>query len=86
MAKERSSKMSVRAATLAFGLTWGLYMLFLGWAAALGWGAGLVGPIAFLYIGFAPSFIGGIIGALWGFADGAIAGALVALLYNAFAK
>jgi len=45
-----------------------------------------VTPLSSLYIGYAPSFVGGIIGGIWGFFDGLIGGAILALLYNAFAK
>ena len=59
-----------------------LLVLFLGWAGALGWGANLSQGLSSLYIGYGPSFLGGIIGAVWGFIDGAIGGAIFALIYN----
>ncbi len=79
-------KCNVKALTLSLGIVWGVYVLFIGWAGALGWGARLASPISSLYIGFAPTFVGGIIGGIWGFVDGAIGGALIAWLYNMFAK
>ncbi|HJO92796.1 MAG TPA: bacteriophage holin [Victivallales bacterium] len=75
-------KISVKGLALALGITWGLYMLFLGWVAGFGWGVELMEGMSSLYIGFSPSFIGGIIGAIWGFFDGAIAGILIAFIYN----
>ncbi len=79
-------KLSVKSLALGLGISCAAYMLFLGWVAAFGWGADLVGVISSLYIGFAPTFLGGIIGAVWGFFDGAIGGAIIALVYNLFAK
>ena len=75
---------SIRGLALGIGLAWGLYMLFLGWIAVTGWGAGWVSGLSSLYIGFRPGFFGGIIGGLWGFFDGAIGGILIAFFYNLF--
>ncbi|MDH3230496.1 MAG: bacteriophage holin [Alphaproteobacteria bacterium] len=67
---------------VAFGAVWALGVLFLAFAAAFGWGTALVELLASLYLGYEASFLGGVIGALWAFVDGAIAGALIALVYN----
>ncbi len=79
-------KLDVKAFTLAGGITWGLFVLFLGWAGALGWGAALADGLGTLYIGYGATFVGGIIGLVWGFVDGAIGGLIFALLHNALAK
>jgi hypothetical protein len=42
--------------------------------------------MASFYIGFKPTFLGGVIGAIWGFIDGAIGGVIIALVYNAIAR
>ncbi len=47
---------------------------------------GFVDVISSLYIGFGPRFTGGIIGALWGCIDGAIGGAIIAIVYNAMVR
>ena len=78
--------LNVKALALSFGATVALFMLFIGWAAAFGWGVGVVTAISSLYIGFAPTILGGIIGAIYGFIDGAIGGALIAYFYNYFEK
>lgn len=80
------NKLSVKAMAIAGGILWGFYMLFLGWAAFFGWGNALVEMMSSLYIGFTATLLGGVIGAAWGFADGAIAGAIIALVYNTVAK
>lgn len=80
-------KLNVKALALAGGVLWSVCILFLGWAAWLAdWGTVLVRTMASLYIGFAPSFVGGIIGAVWAFVDGIIGGAALAWLYNRLAK
>ena len=79
-------KLNVKALALGLGISWAIGMLFLGWVSIFGWGIKLVEASSSLYIGFAPTFLGGIIGAIWGFVDGAIGGAIIALIYNAVAK
>ena len=79
-------KISVKAFALAWGISFGLYALLLGWLAAFGWGDKIVDILSSFYIGYAPTFLGGIIGGVWAFFDGAIGGAIMALIYNAFVK
>ncbi len=79
-------KLSVKALAVALGIAWGAGMLFTGWASIFGWGEKIVDVMSSVYIGFAPSLLGGFIGGVWGFMDGAIGGAIIALVYNAIAK
>ncbi len=79
-------KLNVKAFTLAWGTSFGLYFLFLGWVAMFGWGDKIVETISTFYIGYAPTFWGAIIGGIWAFFDGAIGGLIIALFYNAFVK
>ena len=70
---------------LALGLTCALLVFLLGIMAGLfGWGAFLAQVLQNLFIGFAPTFVGSIAGAVWAFVDGFIAGALIAFFYNRF--
>ncbi len=70
---------------LALGVAWAIAVFVLGLAAWLfGWGVDAAIALASLYIGYGPSFVGAIAGAVWGFADGLILGVLVAWLYNRF--
>ena len=72
---------------IALGIVCGAGCLVLGWAAAaFGWGTPIVELAGTLYIGFAPTLAGGLIGAVWGFADGLIGGLLIAWIYNAIPK
>ncbi len=79
------SKLNVKAFTLSFGFTFGIYLMFLAWVSAFGWGIRDVSVISDLYLGYTSTFVGGIIGGLWGFLDGAIAGFLISYFYNYFA-
>ena len=75
-------KLNIKKFAVAFGLSWALGTLLLGWAAGTGWGAGMVNVMSSVYIGYGPSFVGGIIGGVWAFFDGAIGGAILAWIYN----
>ncbi len=79
-------KMNIKAFTLGLGISWGVYMIFIGWLAPFGWGTEFVSIISTLYIGFAPGFVGGLIGGAWGFLDGAIGGFIIASVYNFIVK
>jgi hypothetical protein len=79
----RKTRLAPVALGLAFGVAWGVLALFTGLAAWLfGWGTAFVELIASLYIGYAPTLAGSVIGALWALADGFIAGVVIAWLYN----
>jgi hypothetical protein len=70
---------------LAVGLTWAIMVFVLGLLAAfLGWGVPIAGVLASLYVGFGPTFIGSIAGAVWAFVNGLVAGLLIAWFYNRF--
>jgi len=79
-------KLDVKALAFGLGVSWALCMLFIGWVGAFGWGTKIIEVMSSLYIGFKPTFLGGIIGAIWGFIDGAIGGLIIALVYNAVVK
>ncbi len=70
---------------LAIGVTWGLAMLITGLMATYyNWGNEFVSVMGSVYRGFDATFKGSYIGLAWGFADGFIAGVVVAWLYNFF--
>ncbi|HTV04309.1 MAG TPA: bacteriophage holin [Acidobacteriaceae bacterium] len=79
-------KLSPNAAGLAVGILWCFCTFFCGITAIFGWGDAWVKVLASFYIGYAASFVGAIIGAIWAFADGYIAGAVVGWLYNRLTK
>ncbi len=79
-------KLRIVPLAVALGAVWALGVLFVGWVSSFGWGVMFVDVMSSMYIGYKPSFLGGIIGAIWAFVDGAIGGAIIAVVYNAFAR
>lgn len=70
---------------LAVAITSATFTFFLGLMAAFfGWGVELAGALSSLYIGFSPTFVGTIAGAVWAFVAGFVAGVMIAWLYNKF--
>jgi hypothetical protein len=68
---------------ISAGLVVGAYLFFLGLAATyLGWGGSLVFDFADLFVGYDATPIGVAAGTFWGFVEGFVCGALVALIYN----
>jgi len=77
--------MELRKRNLGFalGLTWGLgLMLGTWWLLLMGSPGGSIAKLGVFYIGYSYSFVGGIIGLIWGFVDGFICGVLIAWFYN----
>ena len=75
--------MSIRAFALTTGIFGAATMFFLSWWLILIGNAD--GPVTLLeriYIGYSFTPMGSVIGALWGFVDFGIAGAIFAWLYN----
>lgn len=78
------AKLSICAFGFAFGITWAIGLLIMGWLAALwGWGVALVSVIGSVYLGYTATFWGAVVGAIWGFVDLFIGGAILAAIYNA---
>ena len=71
---------------VGIGVLWAIYVFFGGIFAMFHWGDALVVTLASLYIGYGASIGGAIIGAIWAFVDGFVAGAIVAWVYNPVAK
>jgi len=81
------AELDIRAFAISLGILWGCAVFLLGILSRFfDWGTKLVETFASLYIGYKPTILGSLIGAVWGFADGAIGGILIAWLYNFFAK
>lgn len=80
------SKCQPLALGIAIGVLWAAAVFLLGIAAMFDWGTLLVEAFGSLYVGYGASIIGAIIGAIWAFVDGFIAGAIIAWIYNAVAK
>ena len=68
---------------IAFGIVYALVFFLFGIVATLfGWGTEMAGLIGDFYVGFGPTLLGAVIGAVWGFAVGFIFFALAAVIYN----
>ncbi|MFP4232742.1 MAG: bacteriophage holin [Candidatus Aenigmatarchaeota archaeon] len=78
-------KLDPWALAASLGVVCVIFVVFIGVAAMFGWSEELVPIISSMYIGFDSTPVGVIIGAVWAFVDGVIAGALIAALYNCFA-
>ena len=75
--------MSIRAFALTTGIFGAATMFFIAWWLILNGNA--EGPITLLeriYPGYSFTPMGSVIGAIWGFIDFAIGGAIIAWLYN----
>ena len=79
--------MSIRSVGLTTGIFGAITMFLLAWWLILTGNA--EGPITLVervYIGYSFTPMGSVIGAVWGFVDFGIAGALFAWLYNCINK
>jgi len=84
-------KLSVKAMAISLALIWGVLAMFLTGVANLlwpGYARAFLELMASVYPGYhaEASFGQVIVGTLYGLVDGAIAGALIAWLYNRFAS
>ena len=71
---------------IAIGVLWSVSVFFAGIVAIGGWGVALVNVLGSLYIGYDASILGAVIGAVWAFVDGLVAGVIVAWIYNMVAQ
>jgi hypothetical protein len=71
---------------IAIGVLWAFYVFFAGIFAMFDWGVALVAALGSFYIGYGASIVGAIIGAVWAFVDGFVAGVVIAWIYNMVAK
>ena len=80
-------KLDVKALALSCGLIWGLGLFLVTWWVILLDGAsGEVTWLGHVYRGYSISPVGSVIGGAWGFVDGAIGGAILAMVYNKLRK
>ncbi len=78
-------KISPLAFGLSLGVVWGASILLMGVLAHFfEYGRAFVTAVGVVYVGYDPSLLGSFIGALFGFIDALVVGALIAWLYNCF--
>jgi len=76
-------KLDVGVFGIAFGCIWGLCILILGLISKVtNKGCHIINLFSKVYVGYGTTLLGSIIGAVWGFIDGAISGMLIAWVYN----
>lgn len=73
---------NIKVMALTGGIIWAAANLIAGLTAMAGWGGAYVDVMGSIYIGYAPTVMGALIGAAWAFVDGLIGGAVFAYLYN----
>ena len=79
--------LSIRSVALTAGIVGALTMFFLAWwLIIIGNSDGPTTLLERMYIGYSFTPLGSVIGAVWGFVDFAIAGAIFAWLYNKINK
>jgi len=85
IAQERSIQMNVKAFAVAAGILWGFLLFAVTLLeAARGEGHTLV-LLSALYPGYAVTYLGSVVGLVYGFVSGALIGAALCWLYNRFA-
>ena len=85
--RPQKASLGVISFGLATGITAAIFVFVLAIGAGLfDWGVPVVAVLSHLFIGYMPSFVGAIAGAVWAFVDGFVAGLLIAWLYNVFLR
>lgn len=80
-------KLSPMAFGLSLGVVWGVSVLIMGLLAHFFmYGTAFVTAMGAVYVGYEESILGSFLGALMGFIDAFIIGALMAWLYNMFSR
>ncbi len=76
-------RLNTKAFALTCGIVWGAAILLATvWLLVLGYEGQLIRTIDHFYFGYSFSYVGALIGGVWGFVDGLICGAIFAWLYN----
>ena len=79
--------LSIRSVALTVGIVGGVSMFLLAWwLIIIGNAEGPTTLLERMYIGYSFTPIGSVIGAIWGFVDFGIGGAIFAWLYNLINK
>jgi hypothetical protein len=77
------SKLCPVSLGVGLGVTEAIFMIVFAWAGLFfGYGIDMVHQISGVYIGYAPTIVGGLIGGGWGFVDGFIFGLIAGAIYN----
>jgi hypothetical protein len=78
-------KLNAKAFSLAAGIVWGIVVFLVTNISILRHGQGLtLSKLAQIYPGYSFSFVGSVVGLIWGFVSMALLAWLFAWLYNTF--
>ena len=78
----KNENLSFRGVAIGLGATWALIMFLAGLLSIYGWASEIVHFMSSIYCGYGPTFVGALLGALWGFIDGALFGLLFVFFHN----
>ncbi|MCX5695965.1 MAG: bacteriophage holin [Candidatus Omnitrophica bacterium] len=81
------ARLDIKAFGMALGLVWGGITFLLGLLDMMYfWGSSWGKMMTTIYVGYTPTIMGSIIGAVWGFVYASVLGFAVAWLYNRLAE
>jgi hypothetical protein len=77
-------KLNAKAFSLAAGIVWGIVVFLATNISVLRHGGQTLSRLGQIYPGYSVTFVGSIVGLIWGFVSMALLGWLFAWLYNMF--
>ncbi|MGD0869691.1 MAG: hypothetical protein ABSB88_09090 [Bryobacteraceae bacterium] len=77
--------MNVKAFAVAAGILWGFLLFVLTLLEAARGVGHTMGVLSALYLGYSVTYLGSLVGLVYGFVSGALVGAAFCWLYNRFA-
>ncbi|MFT3741998.1 MAG: hypothetical protein QM752_04895 [Gammaproteobacteria bacterium] len=78
------TKLHALSLGFAFGILGAIMMVVMALFAMVGHGTNYVNLTSSMYVGYGPTVLGAILGAIWGFLEMFVFGILLAALYNCF--
>jgi hypothetical protein len=79
-------RLNNKAFALTCGILWGAAVLLAAvWRLIFGYEGQVMSNLDHFYVGYSFSYVGAVVGGIWGFVDGAIGGLVFAWLYNKLA-
>ena len=67
---------------LALGIVSAVFIFITGLFAIQGYAVEYVNMMGKIYVGYGPTFLGALLGAIWAFINGFVMGVIVAAIYN----
>jgi hypothetical protein len=76
--------MNLKASAIAGGILWGLLVFALTLLETARGGGHALGRLGVIYLGYSVTYLGSVVGLIYGVVSGAIVGAAFCWLYNMF--